>query len=173
MPLKIELRHYFKTVRNLISPQRRFEAAKALLEFLPDLGTVLSFWPFGTEIDLQPINQKLLKENKLLLPRVEKNEIVPYLIHDLKNGFSISSLKILEPDPEIHRREDYFDAVLVPGLGFDRNKHRLGYGKGHYDRLLAKYQNVKKIGVGFFEQFFDADLPSDPWDIPLDEIVLV
>ncbi len=62
-----------------------------------------------------------------------------------------------------------FDAIIVPMLGFDRRLHRLGYGGGYYDRLLAAQPRAKKIGV-CFEQGKVANIPVEPHDIPLDII---
>lgn len=44
------------------------------------------------------------------------------------------------------------DMVLVPGLAFDRHGHRVGYGKGFYDRFLRQTRpDCRKIGLNFFE----------------------
>lgn len=64
-----------------------------------------------------------------------------------------------------------FDVVLVPMLGFDPiTLHRLGYGGGYYDRLLAKQQRTRKIGA-CFEAGKVYLLPCEPHDVPLDAIV--
>ena len=61
------------------------------------------------------------------------------------------------------------DLALVPGLGFDARGHRLGRGKGHYDRLLAGFTGMK-IGVAFDFQIV-TEVPREPHDIALDAVV--
>jgi 5-formyltetrahydrofolate cyclo-ligase len=58
------------------------------------------------------------------------------------------------------------DLVLVPGLGFTPDGHRLGRGRGYYDRLLADVPGLK-CGVGFDQQLVDT-IPCEPHDIILD-----
>lgn len=61
--------------------------------------------------------------------------------------------------------------VVVPGLAFTRDGHRLGQGGGHYDRFLPRLAaGALRIGVGFREQLVD-DLPIEPHDIVLDAVV--
>ncbi len=63
------------------------------------------------------------------------------------------------------------DAVLVPGLGFDRTGGRLGRGGGHYDRFLAEVRpDCVRIGLCFQGQL-TARLPVDPWDQTVDWVV--
>lgn len=53
-----------------------------------------------------------------------------------------------------------FDIILVPLLAFDRKGHRVGYGKGFYDRFLSEHENAIKIGLSFFgptDAVFDAN----------------
>lgn len=62
-------------------------------------------------------------------------------------------------------------AVLVPGLLFARDGHRVGYGGGFYDRFLAGLPaHTLRIGVAFDEQLVDT-VPNDPWDVPLTHVV--
>ncbi|MFM8499440.1 MAG: 5-formyltetrahydrofolate cyclo-ligase [Chakrabartia sp.] len=62
------------------------------------------------------------------------------------------------------------DVLLIPLLGFDRAGSRLGQGAGYYDRALAQTPHARRIGLGWSVQEF-ADLPADPWDMPLDAIL--
>ena len=63
------------------------------------------------------------------------------------------------------------DAVLVPGMAFDRAGHRLGRGGGHYDRFLGRLRpDCLRIGVCFGGQVLDS-IPLDPWDEAMDVIV--
>ena len=61
------------------------------------------------------------------------------------------------------------DLTIVPGLGFDRNKNRIGYGGGYYDRYLSKNQTTS---VGFFASDFEIDeIETNEYDYKLDYII--
>ena len=61
------------------------------------------------------------------------------------------------------------DLMFVPLSAFDGQKNRTGYGKGYYDAVLQP--SMKKVGIAYPEQQVDR-IETDPWDIPLDEILL-
>lgn len=63
------------------------------------------------------------------------------------------------------------DLMIVPGLAFDRQGYRLGYGGGYYDRLLARpaWSGVRLIGLTANALVLDA-LPHDPWDRPVNAL---
>jgi 5-formyltetrahydrofolate cyclo-ligase len=62
------------------------------------------------------------------------------------------------------------DLILVPLIAVDPNGARLGRGKGHYDRVIAKSKRngAKLIGVGWPTQRLEDTVPADPWDVHLD-----
>jgi 5-formyltetrahydrofolate cyclo-ligase len=63
------------------------------------------------------------------------------------------------------------DAVIVPGLAFTRDGHRLGQGGGHFDRFLPRVApGCLRIGVAFHEQLVD-EVPLEPHDVTLDVVV--
>ncbi len=62
------------------------------------------------------------------------------------------------------------DLFLVPGVAFDRKGNRLGRGGGHYDRLLASFRGVPRLGVAFAEQVLDR-VPKAAYDEAVDSIV--
>ena len=143
---KTECRQILLQRRKAIPPKRREQAAQLLVDALKFEGNILSFLSMGSEIDLGPLNQKLEREHRLF--------IVPY------------STEMQVPLEKI-------SCILVPGLGFDRKKDRIGYGKGFYDRFLLKAKHILTVGVGFQEQLLETNLPRDPWDISLDQLLLV
>jgi 5-formyltetrahydrofolate cyclo-ligase len=61
------------------------------------------------------------------------------------------------------------DLIIVPLLAYNQNKHRIGYGKGYYDRFINKYNPKHKIGVSFDFQYID--FIEDINDEPLDDII--
>ncbi|MBM0047046.1 5-formyltetrahydrofolate cyclo-ligase [Anaerococcus sp. mt242] len=107
-----------------------------------------------------------------------KEVYVPY-IYDPDNFlmkavrvYSLDDLGVGEFDIPTSRSLEYIenpDLTIVPGLGFDRDKNRLGYGGGYYDRYLSKNQTKS---VGFFASDFEVDhIPADENDQKLDYII--
>jgi 5-formyltetrahydrofolate cyclo-ligase len=64
-----------------------------------------------------------------------------------------------------------FDLVVVPVVGFDRDRNRLGLGGGYYDRFLAGQPQALKIGLAYSWALVPDGLPREEHDIPLDRIV--
>ena len=83
----------------------------------------------------------------------------------------VGKFGILEP---IKSKPKIPDLILVPILAFDKNKYRLGYGKGFYDRYLNKYlkkfKNIFTVGIAFSFQRHD-NLPVNQKDVKLDYII--
>ena len=89
------------------------------------------------------------------------------------DALRIGAYGIREPDPERCARVpvEAVDAVLVPGLAWDRRGGRLGRGAGYYDRLFALPQwRGFRCGV-FYAAQRAPRVPTDPWDVPLDAVV--
>lgn len=74
------------------------------------------------------------------------------------------------PENQLVALDVLYDAVILPLLAFDKRLHRLGYGGGFYDRLLAGQPAAYKIGVGF-DCSYVPDLPAEIHDVALDVIV--
>lgn len=175
-PSKEELRTLLKEKRGTLTQERRLAAYadlnRTLLPLLKPHKAVLSFYSISDEIDLRFLNQMLAEEGKLHLPKVEEGGLQLYCVDNPIKQLCKSKWGLWEPDPALCALIDIasIDCILVPGLGFDIDNHRIGYGKGHYDRLLAVH-SPKTIGVGFKEQFC-LRLPIQPHDVALDELKL-
>lgn len=173
---KALLREELKKARQTLSPQRREEAAHLLSSLLSSLATyksVLSFSSLSQEIDTSLLNRFLAKTGRLLLPKMVGESLKIYRVTDLDNQLEQNAFGLWEPIPtkceEISKEQ--IEIVLVPALGFDRANHRIGYGKGYYDRFLASIPDCPTIGVGFKEQRVDS-LPIESTDFPLKTISL-
>jgi 5-formyltetrahydrofolate cyclo-ligase len=161
-----------------ISCKRRQKASKDACSHLISHFThikkaILSFASKEQEIDLWPLNAFLCKAEKLLLPKVGKQGLEIYKVTSLSH-LKTSSFGIKEPDPHLCERvyPERVSIALVPGLSFDRNLHRLGYGLGYFDRLLPLFTpSIPKWGIGFSEQKTDL-IPIEPHDVSLDAIFL-
>jgi 5-formyltetrahydrofolate cyclo-ligase len=83
----------------------------------------------------------------------------------------VNAYGIQEPLPFNKVAPDMIDTMLVPLLGFDQKGHRVGYGKGYYDRYLAKASiELQKIGVSYFEPM-DNFTDTNEFDVPLSSCI--
>jgi 5-formyltetrahydrofolate cyclo-ligase len=133
---------------------------------------ILSFASMPFELNLWALNKWLSDSKRLLLPRVEQDGLQIYKVTSWKQLY-ISHMNIQEPNPFQCEKVslDQINYILVPAICFDANFHRLGYGKGYYDRFLPNVPKAKKWGVGFKEQLIPA-LPSEQHDYQLDSVFL-
>ena len=126
------------------------------------------------EIDLRPFYDYLLKKNIDLYFPVSTpadKSLTFYRINDLKHDFKRGTYNVMEP---INRNFaiNSFEKVLciTPGLIFDRNFNRVGYGAGYYDRFFAANPSILKVGVAFDCQLIDGLTPKSH-DVKMDYIV--
>jgi len=116
-----------------------YAIGRKLMELKPldDAQIVMGYMSIRNEVDLGPVFEELRKKGKtLVLPRVEGTEIhaIPFSDTD---SLTVSRYGILEP-AGLPIEPGQIDAVLVPGLAFDYQGYRIGYGKGYYDRFLPR-----------------------------------
>ena len=128
---------------------------------------ILMYHSLPDELDTRRFLKKWKDHKKFFLPRVNgvNLELLPYD----ESRLEIGSFHIEEPQGNETHPVEEIEVIIVPGVAFDRKGHRLGRGKGFYDRLL---QNAKatKIGVGYEFQLVD-DLPTEPHDVKMNMII--
>ena len=174
---KKELRQKFSLIIKQLSKARRKQASddacKHLTHLVNHVTSVASFAPFGNEIDIWPFNIEMIKQKKLLLPKVSGKDLNFYKVADLSE-LCPSHWNILEPSSAKSNlvKTEEIELIIVPGLAYDKQHQRLGMGKGFYDRFLSLNNSVKSIGVGFLEQQFTESLPLEPHDQALKNILL-
>ena len=104
----------------------------------------------------------------VLLPRVVGNNLI-FIKIDENTCYEKNNFNILEPIINNNIYYGTIDVVLVPGVAFDKQNNRLGYGKGYYDRFL-KDCNIFKIGVCFYQQLVSI-LPISLSDVSVNLII--
>lgn len=177
--LKSQLRSVLLTKRINMSEEEVAAAEKKIaesllsLDILGDCKTIMAYADFKNEVRTGILINYLLKAGKkTVLPRICRGEIVPYEIRDL-NDLKKGAFGITEPDSERCAPADIkvIDAVIVPGIGFDRRGNRIGFGKGYYDRFLSKLKSQAKIIALAYDFQIVADIPPSPCDVPVHCIV--
>ena len=104
------------------------------------------------ELDTSSIINKLKSEKKIIIvPKISNNELVHIAIND-QTEFSINEYGIKEPNNGNHFIIENLDLIFIPLLAYDLEGHRVGYGKGYYDRFLKlTNKSSLKIGLSFFD----------------------
>ena len=129
---------------------------------------VISYMDFKNEVKTDKINNFIKNSGKiLLLPKVIDKETM-IAIED-KNQYIISHFGNKEPDGKEYRGN--IDVIITPGVAFDKNKNRVGFGRGYYDRFFLKYPNAKKIAIAFEEQIIDEGIETDKYDKKVDILI--
>jgi 5-formyltetrahydrofolate cyclo-ligase len=177
---KAELRALLSARRQTVTPEAAARAARAVADLLaqelalPAPVIVAGYWPLADELDPRPAMQRLAAAGHgLALPRME-GRAAPLAFHAWSWGDALrpGGFAVMQPDPQQPKVAP--QVVLVPLLAFDARGHRLGYGKGYYDRTLRTLRAAgaarRTIGLAFALQEVP-EVPAAPFDEPLDAIV--
>ena len=128
---------------------------------------ILAYYPIGSEPDIRPALEQALRQGKALYLPMCNPDTREMTFH------SVNSLNDLKPGahgiPEPKEDNCQLSTVncqlcLVPGVAFDREGFRLGYGGGYYDRFLARHEGLRTLGV-CYGRLLRASLPRDAMDI--------
>jgi 5-formyltetrahydrofolate cyclo-ligase len=182
MPGKAEIRvEALKNRRALAAVERR-EKSSRIWENIITLSqfrtsqTIMTYLHYREEVETSGIAQEILRQGKrLLVPlcKQEETELIACEIRDLSRDVCPGLLGIPEPRPEALRPvpPQEIDLVLVPGVAFDYQGHRIGYGKGYYDRFLPKLKpDAGVIGLAFACQVVEKIEPAEH-DYPVSWLV--
>lgn len=189
---KEEARKRMREVRrNFVGRQRALAEEKAkefMLDYIREVNPsyVFPFVSHGTEIDTVGLIKDIFinfPDIVIAVPKVEGEQMQFYRlesVEDLKPG----TMGILEPmggEPLVIKE----GILLMPGLAFDRQGNRAGYGAGYYDRYLEGIMDTKvqpvtenentirgvlKIGYAFSFQLIES-LQCESHDVPLDAVL--
>jgi 5-formyltetrahydrofolate cyclo-ligase len=176
---KKEARRMYREKRASITPQQKLKWDDLLLiQFqtleLPFLDSVLSFYPLEVhnEVNTFLITDYLHFKNPgldIAYPRTDfSDHSMQAIACTVDTVFEDNEYNIPEPLLGEIIPPANLDLVLVPLLGFDREGHRVGYGKGFYDRFLMQCsKDCIKIGLSYFDPVDHLE-DADEFDVPLD-----
>ena len=176
---KKELRRYIREQKRHFTSQQLGEMSLCIMSSLlshsqiQKADYVLMYHSLPDEVDTHSaLDQLLAMGKKVLLPKVVSD--TEMTIHEYTGADSLQpseSYGILEPTtPELSIINCQLSIAIVPGMAFDKQGHRLGRGKGYYDRFLSRIPNIYKIGVCFPFQMLES-IPSESTDVVMDEVI--
>ena len=175
---KDSLREAMRRLRASIPPAERSRLTDLIEEALfalPEVeaaGTILLFYSFGTEVPTGGMAGRVHARGKrLLLPFLTESGEMQAAEVGPGDALDPSGYGPREPRSRLDVDPGEIDAVIAPGLAFDRRGNRLGYGAGHYDRYLARTRpEAVRIGAAFSVQLVE-EIPVEPGDQPVHIVV--
>ena len=166
--LKIRKENYFEIDKKFFSP-----LLKLIKKNIKKKSIIIAlYYPSNFELNvLKVLELKYFLDQTILLPTAEKNNLMNFYQWKKNDVLTVNEFGMLEP---IKTKAKIPDIIIVPMLAFDKDKFRLGYGKGYYDRYLNKYiklyKDIMTVGVAFSFQRHNK-LPISKNDVKLDFIL--
>ena len=132
--------------------------------------TIYGYLPYNQEVRTVPMLEQALRDGKrVAVPKCYGDEMRFIYLEDLskvEKGYA----GIPEPIADEPVAEDTTALVLMPGLAFDPEGHRIGYGGGFYDRFLEKEPNHPTVALCYDFQMLP-QLKTEEFDIPVDLVL--
>ena len=159
-----QLQTMSETVCRRVMLSQPWHEAKVLLLYhsLPD------------EVDTALLIREAEACGKQVLLPVVAGDVLELRRYEGSQSLQPGSFGIMEPTGAAFSPADYGQITLavVPGMAFDGQGHRLGRGRGYYDRLLPQLIRAWKIGICWDFQLLE-NLPCEPHDVVMDQIVAI
>lgn len=124
------------------------------------------------EVSTSLLIKESLKTKTVLLPKViNDNEMIFVKITSL-NDLQKGTYNIMEPISNLEFDKNQIDLMIIPGIVFDKEKNRIGFGKGYYDKYLHSLKKVYTIGICFNNQVLESSLiKTDKNDVKLSSVI--
>lgn len=170
--LRKQIRQTLQTISPAVREVASIELCDRLEPQLQSAHTILFYAPLAGEPDVWPLLERLLPTKKICALPAFNSVTQSYSarrIQKLTTDIATGKFGIREPLAGcVEISPEQFDLILVPGFAFDWHGHRLGRGRGFYDRLLARGHGLK-CGVAFDAQMVK-ELPAEAHDVRMDFI---
>lgn len=130
--------------------------------------TLLIYHSMKDEVQTHSFIEKWSRTKRIVLP-VVVGDVLELRLYTGPDDLAVGSYGIAEPIGEPFTDYAAIGLVVVPGVAFDSKGHRLGRGKGYYDKLLPLIA-APKIGICFPFQLIE-EVPAEPFDICMDAVI--
>lgn len=173
---KKELRTQIRDKKRAMSPaeidRRSAELTRLFIQTdaYRNASVLYGYLPYNQEVRTVPLlEQAILDGKRVAVPKVYGDDMKFLYLDDL-TAVSKGYAGIPEPIADEPTASDTNALVLMPGLAFDPQGHRIGYGGGFYDKFLSREPNHPTIALCYDFQVFPL-LETDSFDIPVDLVL--
>ncbi len=177
---KKQLRADYFALRRSLTPLHKAQMDQKIVSAFTSLVSyryaevLLLYYPRADEIDIRPvITAALAAGKKVALPRCKNGGLMDFCFIQSESDLAPGSFGLMEPKSDCPlfnlTKENKGVLMAVPGLAFDQEGYRLGYGRGYYDRYLDG-QKITTAGL-LYSDFVAEKLPHGRYDLPVHFIV--
>lgn len=157
---EVEISEKSSKIQNLLMETEEFKAAMNIYIYIN----------YNQEVVTTDIIEKSLElGKKVYVPKVCGDVIRFYRITSVTDDLAPGAFGILEPTGEC-TDESCEGLLIMPGLAFDKEFHRIGYGGGYYDKYLSHQTAHIKIALAYEFQILES-IPEDEFDVKVDIII--
>lgn len=140
-------------------------------QWYQDCTIIYGYYPLGNEVDCRPfLEEAFLAGKQVLLPRTESDVQMEFYQITSLSQVEEGRFHVMEPRMECPLVQETTGVVLMPGVVFDKQGNRCGYGKGYYDRYLRRYPKLTPIGIAYEHQI-EEYIKTEDTDIPAELVV--
>lgn len=170
---KIEVRKSILKVRRSLESNFIVESSSKIIDMFiktfSDYNSFLLYYDFKNEVRTNVLIEQLLAMGKeVYLPILQNSCELAVGRYRSETVLKRNQYGIMEPQSVYDK--SFFDVIVFPGVAFDKECNRLGYGAGYYDRLMMKIHVLKSVGFSFEVQIVD-ELHSEAHDFPMDYVI--
>ena len=170
---KKELRAWIRQQKRAMTEEQINCASRRLGELFrqhplyQNADTIYGYLPYNQEVRTVPMLEQAIRDGKrVAVPKVIGDEMKFFYLEDF-SCVALGYCNIPEPTGNEPEADDPTALVLMPGLAFDSQGHRIGYGGGFYDRFLAKEPDHPTLALCYEFQMVD-HLETEEFDVPVD-----
>jgi len=179
---KNELRKQYRKKRNLLSETQRHTESERVCGKLLDseqyrnADVVFCYVSYGSEFETSSLIEAAFLDNKIVaVPKMIGNEMIFCRVYP-DSEYQPNCFGIMEPVDavEVHPQDFISVLMVLPGLCFDEQNGRIGYGGGFYDRYIAKYKLNAKfsiVALALSCQYYSGNIPMEVHDVRPDLVI--
>ena len=181
--VKEALRREIRRRKQQYTPSQLEELSEPIIArlrpLLVDARVILAYYSLPDEVNTHQLIDDLVAEGKtVLLPKVLDTTTMELRLYTGPHDLAPGPFGILEPTGSPFHLSTFspsIDVAIIPGIAFDALGHRLGRGRGYYDRFLRTMGTAPSVRQRLLGLCFDfqkvPSVPVDPTDIPVDQVI--
>ena len=159
------------TESQIVSASARLGEQFRACELYRNAKTIYGYLPYNQEVRTVPMLEQAIRDGKAVaVPKCYGEEMRFIYINDFVKEVAPGYANIPEPIADEPVADDKTALVLMPGLAFDPQGHRIGYGGGFYDRFLSAEPDHPTLALCYGFQMVE-HLQTEEFDIPVDKVL--